>query len=112
MAASDAEFREALLARKAELDAQDARSVGERAPVTLDQDSVGRLSRMDAMQVQAMALAQERRRKAERVSIDAALARIDAGDFGYCAICADAIAPARLANNPTVVKCLACASGR
>ena len=52
-------------------------SQADRAPVTLDQDSVGRLSRIDAMQVQAMALAQARRRQTERAAIDAALRRID-----------------------------------
>jgi DnaK suppressor protein len=34
-----------------------------RAPVTLDQQSVGRLSRMDAMQQQSMELATEERRQ-------------------------------------------------
>lgn len=110
MAAGDTDFRTNLLARRAELDEEDARSANDRAPVALDQDSVGRLSRMDAMQVQAMALAQERRRKAERSAIEAALSRIQDGEFGYCVVCGDEIAHARLAKNPTVVKCLACAS--
>lgn len=110
MADDDTDFRDILLARRAELDEQDARSEGDRAPVALDQESVGRLSRMDAMQVQAMALAQERRRKAERIAIQAALARIEEGEFGYCVLCGEDIARARLAKNPTVVKCLSCAS--
>ena len=50
--------RQKLLARREELQAEDRLSAAVRAPVTLDQDSVGRLSRIDAMQVQAMALAQ------------------------------------------------------
>ncbi len=80
-----------------------------RDPVTLDQDSVGRLSRIDAMQVQAMALAQARRRQAERAAIDAALDRIDDGEFGYCLKCGEAIAPARLEHNPSVSICIECA---
>ena len=103
--------RNLLLQRLAELDEQDRISSKDRDPVTLDQESVGRLSRIDAMQVQAMALAQERRRKAERVGIAAALRRIEDGEFGYCIECGDEIAEGRLRNNPTVVKCLECAAG-
>src|SRR3546814_8365398 len=77
-------FRELLLQRLGELDEQDRISASDRDPVVLDQESVGRLSRIDAMQVQAMALAQERRSKAERAGIAAALLRIEAGEFGYC----------------------------
>jgi len=106
-----ATFRNLLLRRLGELDEQDRISASDRDPVTLDQESVGRLSRIDAMQVQAMALAQERRRKAERAGIAAALQRIADGEFGYCIECDDEIAEGRLRNNPTVVKCLECASG-
>ena len=49
--------RQRLLARRAALVDEDRLSEADRAPVTLDQESVGRLSRIDAMQVQAMALA-------------------------------------------------------
>ena len=59
----------------------------ERKPVALDQSMVGRLSRMDALQNQAMALEAERRRGVELQRIDAALARIEEGEFGYCAAC-------------------------
>jgi len=106
-----ATFRNLLLQRLAELDEQDRISANDRDPVTLDQESVGRLSRIDAMQVQAMALAQERRRKVERAGIAAALQRIEEGEFGYCIECGDEIAEGRLRNNPTVVKCHECAAG-
>lgn len=110
MTEDSAAYRELLSARLAELGEQDRISAGDRAPVTLEQDSVGRLSRIDAMQVQAMALAQERRRSAERVAIAAAMERLDSGDYGYCIACGDSIAAARLRNNPTVLKCLDCAA--
>jgi DnaK suppressor protein len=77
----------------------------------LDQDSIGRLSRIDAMQVQAMALAQAKRRQTERSAIDAALRRIDEDEFGHCLKCGDGIAPARLEHNPTVTTCIECARG-
>lgn len=109
MALDLAYFRQKLLLRREELLAEDRLSAEGRAPVTLEQDSVGRLSRIDAVQVQAMALAQARRRKSERGAIDAALQRIDAGEFGYCLKCGDDIAPARLEHSPAVSTCIECA---
>lgn len=111
MAINPAFFRDQLLARLAEIEEQDRISAEGRKPVTLEQDSIGRLSRIDAMQMQAMALAQERRRRIERIAIHAALQRIETDDFGYCISCGEAIAEARLRNDPTVVRCLECASG-
>lgn len=102
-------FREKLLAMRQTLLAQDEMSEEGRAPVTLEQDSVGRLSRIDAMQMQAMALAQQRRREGERAAIDAALRRIEEGEYGYCVICGDDIAEARLSNLPSVTSCIECA---
>lgn len=110
MSIDPATFRDLLLQRLGDLDEQDRITASDRDPVALDQESVGRLSRIDAMQVQAMALAQERRRKSERAANAAALQRIEEGEFGYCIECGDNIAEARLRNSPTVVKCLECAS--
>lgn len=111
MAIDPAIFRALLLQRLLELDEENRLSSGDRAPVTLDQDSVGRLSRIDAIQMQAMALAQERRRTTERLAIKAALERIEEGEYGYCLQCGDEIAERRLKANPSVAKCLDCASG-
>lgn len=105
------EAKAALLARQAELEEEDRISAEGRAPVTLQQDSVGRLSRMDAMQQQAMAQAQERRRHAERARIAAALQRVDDGDWGYCVHCGEEIAARRLQHDPSVPRCVTCASG-
>lgn len=107
----ETEARAALEARLSELDEQDRLSDESRAPVTLQQDSVGRLSRMDAMQQQAMALAAERRRKAERTRIKAALKRLDGEEWGYCLTCGEEIAEKRLVNDPAASQCLGCASG-
>lgn len=109
MAIDTAILRQKLLARREALLAEDRMSADDRAPVTLDQESVGRLSRIDAMQVQAMALAQARRRLNERAAIDAALRRIDEGEYGWCLKCGDDIASARLENNPAVTTCIDCA---
>lgn len=99
-----------LLARKAELEELSRMSGAARDAVTLDQQSVGRLSRMDAMQQQAMAQATERQRVRELAEIEAALRRIDAGDYGYCISCDEEIAEKRLDNSPAVSLCIACAS--
>ncbi len=110
MAFDLAALRQKLLARRQELLAEDAVSAESRAPVTLEQDNVGRLSRIDAMQLQAMALAQARRRKSERGAIDEALRRMDEGDYGYCRQCGEDIAPARLERSPSVTTCIECAN--
>lgn len=64
----------------------------ERA-VELDQQSVGRDSRIDALQMQAMSQAEQRRRAARRVAIQQALKRIEIGEF---AIASNAARQSRL----------------
>ncbi len=78
-------------------------------PVELDQTRVGRLSRMDALQGQEMARAAERRRDTEIRKIDAALARLDSDDYGWCVSCGEEIAAARLALDPAIPVCIDCA---
>lgn len=103
-------LRQKLQEMKSELERQEAISEAERAPVELDQQSVGRLSRIDAMQVQAMAMATQRRRRAELDRINAALRRLETDDFGYCDTCGEEIAASRLAHNPAATTCIGCAS--
>jgi DnaK suppressor protein len=80
-----------------------------RAPVEVDQQSVGRLSRMDAIQVQAMAVATEARRQERLQLIEAALGRLDDGEYGYCVRCDEDIPAKRLAVDPAVTRCVDCA---
>jgi len=101
-----------LLARRRELQQLDTDSDQARDPVTLDQTSVGRLSRMDAMQGQAMAEATHQRRLAELRRIDAALLRLEHGDYGQCLVCEEPIPEQRLAFDPTATLCIACAEAR
>ena len=111
-AAKLAELREALLKVAAETRAEDDAAAAERAPVELDQQSVGRLSRMDALQVQAMAQATSRRRAGELKRVAAALERMEAGEYGYCVECGEEIAMRRLELDPATPLCIQCASGR
>jgi len=106
------EFRKTLHTLAAQIRAADAETEGERAPVELDQQAVGRLSRMDALQVQAMALETSRRRGVELRRIATALARIDEGEYGYCLECGEEIAVRRLELAPASPLCIGCASGK
>jgi DnaK suppressor protein len=78
------------------------------AIVELDQSSVGRLSRMDAMQQQAMAMRSKERLLTQRRRLDAALGRIRAGRFGACCQCGDELTPARLRADPAAPFCARC----
>ncbi|EEA92827.1 transcriptional regulator, TraR/DksA family [Pseudovibrio sp. JE062] len=103
------EARDLLLARKAELTELTEISEGDRATVTLDQQSVGRLSRMDAMQRQAMAQANDRQRARELQRIDGALQRIKEEEYGFCLECGEDIPEARLRVDPAALYCVSCA---
>jgi DnaK suppressor protein len=103
------EFRRKLVAMKQDLVAQSQSTEDARKPVALDQQSVGRLSRMDALQEQAMQLETERRRKTALLRIEAALSRMDEDEFGYCISCGEPIGERRLANDPSVASCVKCA---
>lgn len=109
MAADEQSIRRALADRRDELAALSGLSAESRKPVALDQQSVGRLSRMDAMQMQAMAEATERQRAIELTRVEAALARLEAGDFGCCARCDEPIGEKRLQLDPATPFCIDCA---
>ncbi len=104
-----AALRRALEEEHDEILGLSAAAADERKPVELDQQSVGRLSRMDAMQVQAMAQAVDARRQARLRRIEAALQRIEAGDYGACADCGEDIPAKRLAVDPATERCVDCA---
>ena len=78
-------------------------------PVELDQARVGRLSRMDAMQHQAMAQAASRLAALEAQRIRTALKRIATREYGYCIHCEEEIAEGRLQADPSALTCIACA---
>ncbi len=103
-------MRERLLKLREELQSVVAASVESAAVVELDPSKVGRLSRMDAMQAQAMAQATGERREAMLRNIEAALKRVDNGDYGVCRDCDKPIDPKRLEFDPTVLRCIDCES--
>ncbi len=103
--------RSLLEARLKALDIEDEAGSAGQKTVELDQQAVGRLSRMDALQSQAMAQATARRRQLERSKIQAALQRIKDGEYGYCLDCGDRINPARLTADPAIALCQDCMRG-
>lgn len=104
------ELKERLTFRRAQLtDALD--SASERSQtVTLDQQSTGRVSRGDAMQQQAMALANKAQYKSELRQVLAALQRLADDDYGFCEACGDDIPLPRLTVKPESRYCLRCQS--
>ena len=103
------EFRDRLHEMKEELSSLSQSTQEERKPVQLDQQSVGRLSRMDALQEQAMQLETERRRQLTLARIEAALLRLTGDEFGYCVSCGEEVSVARLEHDPSVTACVSCA---
>ena len=103
------EWRDVIQRRLDDLRDLDAISASSREPVKLDQQSVGRLSRMDAMQQQGVAKAEAARRSQELRRLEAALDRIEKGSFGACLVCGGDIAEKRLRADPAAMRCIDCA---
>ncbi len=106
-----AHFIDLIRKRLVEIDAEDTLGSDGQSTVVLDQQAVGRLSRMDALQSQAMALAHQKRRDAEKARLHRALERIGDDDYGYCEECGDDISHRRLELNLTAARCVECVAG-
>jgi len=78
--------------------------------VTLDQSKVGRLSRMDALQQQAMAQANRVGHSNRLVQVKQALNLMADGDYGYCESCGEVIPVERLLIKPESIYCIDCQS--
>lgn len=102
-------FKQLLKSKQRELIQTKRAAVESTQTVSLDQSSVGRLSRMDAMQSQAMALAGKRRCEIQLQRIRAALERLDNGEYGNCAVCEGEIDQRRLRVDPANPLCVDCA---
>ncbi len=102
-------FHTLLKQKLLELQEVEEQSLKSAETVELDQSKVGRLSRMDAMQQQAMSQEQLRRRRQEILRIQAALRRIESDDYGYCTACGEEINPQRLKIDPATLFCIRCA---
>ncbi len=79
------------------------------APISPDV-SVGRLSRLDAMQMQQMALESDRRNREQLQRLQDALIKVKKGTYGTCMKCHKDIAEERLKAQPDAFLCIDCAS--
>ncbi len=103
-------FKEALLEFRSDLLAVEQSGQEAAQTVELDQTTVGRVSRMDALQGQAIAKETQQRRTIQLQRITANLQRIDQGTFGLCLRCGEEISVKRLEFDPTVPLCIDCAN--
>ena len=105
-----AELKQILHKQQQELMALEQTGNEAAAVVELDQTRVGRLSRMDALQGQAMSQHRERRRENQLRKIAISLSNIENGDYGFCHECGEDIALKRLEFDPTSTLCINCAN--
>ena len=103
------QVRQKLLCLKSELLKLKETSKETSDPIELDQARVGRLSRMDAMQAQQMALETARRRQNQILKLEGALRRIESSEYGDCFVCGEEIDVRRLSVDPTYTRCMKCA---
>jgi len=77
-------------------------------PVQLDQQTVGRLSRIDALINDGLAQGSMSRAGEEAGLIERALERIESGTYGFCETCEAPIDVDRLLAIPETLHCAGC----
>ena len=102
--------RAALTALRATLMDTAAASRAAAAPVELDQQRSGRVSRIDAIAQQSMAAATRQRQLLRLEKVKVALRALEKGEYGLCQRCEEEIAWPRLQARPESAICLACQS--
>jgi DnaK suppressor protein len=105
------QLRERLERARDEVEASLAEATTDARPVDLDL-SIGRLSRMDALQQQSMASARKARVEARQKQVQAAFARLEDGTYGLCVRCEEPIGWDRLNARPEAPLCRTCQGGR
>lgn len=103
------ELRELLLRALARLQQSMELTDDAARPVELDQSSVGRLSRMDSLQNQALSSNLQDRERARLAGLLSALERLEEGTYGTCTECGDPIQYGRLLVVPEARTCAGCA---
>jgi DnaK suppressor protein len=107
-AAEIAELRAEMAAELERLARSVSRGAEATKPVALDQASVGRVSRADAMQNQAMSVATQGRSQARHAELAEAIDRLNKGTFGVCQRCGAPVPFGRLMVFPETRFCAAC----
>lgn len=106
-AAQERELHDKLIELKTELNALLSNSATSSQAVDLDQP-IGRLSRMDALQQQAMAKANRAAHQRRLTLVDAALVALKTDRYGECRRCEEPIEFSRLQVRPESPFCLNC----
>ena len=104
------ELKALLQGLKQSLSSHLAQTRTDTRPVTLDQQSVGRVSRIDAIQQQQMAVASHDQASQQLKQVIQALHRIETDEYGFCLTCAEPVLFARLQAQPIAGLCLKCQS--
>lgn len=104
------QLRSLLIEKQQQLGTQLSNPDSSTKPVTLDQQSVGRVSRIDAIQQQQMAIANQQQARQLLKRIELAIQRIEAGEYGACTHCGEPIAFARMQAQPFASLCIGCQS--
>lgn len=105
-------YKQKLLELQTKLQQEEQAGQEATGTVQLDQSKVGRVSRIDALQTQAIHLETQRRRSLQLEEIKIALERINIDDYGYCLDCGEKLNTKRLDINPAVSFCIKCAEQR
>ena len=100
----------ALISLEAQLEEQLQQAESAAAPVQLDQTLLGRVSRMDAMQQQSVAVSTRQHAQITLKKVRVALQAYEQGDYGYCRRCDEPIGFGRLQAQPESSLCLGCQS--
>ena len=111
-AADRERLQQALVELAAELLKMIESLAGAAETVELDQGQQGRLSRIDAMQAQKMAVAQQERARVRLIRVHNILETAHEDDFGCCGECGEPIPMKRLIARPDSVLCVECAGAR
>ena len=88
----------------------DSTAVGAK-PVDLE-EPIGRISRVDAMQQQKMVAENRQAAQQRRRQVEAALSRVEEGEYGECLGCGEEIDPRRLEAHPDAALCVECQGQR
>lgn len=92
---------------KAEVDIVEMEKMAQ--PIT-PENSIGRVSRMDAINNKSVVDAALRTKRAKLTKLQVALNKIEDENFGNCTLCGRAIQPMRLMFMPESTKCVRCAA--
>ncbi|MCL6268619.1 TraR/DksA C4-type zinc finger protein [Sansalvadorimonas sp. 2012CJ34-2] len=93
---------------KIQLQQQLEQAIQSSQVVSLDQQAVGRVSRIDAIQQQSMAVAGKQQCEIRLRQVLRALSSFDDEEYGYCRSCDEPIGYKRLKVRPETPLCLSC----